>query len=102
MKGELPTPGTIAGDPNATEMVSIWLAHKALQTAIRLGMWHEAGTDEPEAWGYLLADAVTQIGQGLAAQFGWEPHETVTRVLDSLLKYARDNRDPGRGRFADK
>jgi hypothetical protein len=102
MEGDLPRPDTIAGDPNATEMISVWLAHNAPQIAIRLGMWQEAGTDEPEAWGYLLADVVRHLSRGLAEQCGWAPKETAGRILDSLLKYSQDGRDPARGRFVDR
>ena len=101
MDGELPCPDPVAGDPNATEMISIWLAHNAPQIAIRLGMWHEAGMDEREAWGYLLADVVRHVGRGLAEQCGWPPDETTRRVLDALLKHSQDGRDPARGRFVD-
>ena len=101
MDGELPCPDPVAGDPNATEMIRIWLAHNTPQIAIRLGMWHEAGMDEREAWGYLLADVVRHVSQGLAEQCGWPPDETARRVLDALLKYSQDGRDPARGRFVD-
>jgi hypothetical protein len=101
MAAELPRPETIAGDPDATEMIRIWLAHNAPQLALRLGMWEEAGHDEPEAWGYLLADVVRHIGRGLAEQCGWEADETIERVLNSLLRHARDGRGPAQGRFAD-
>jgi hypothetical protein len=101
MDAELPRPDSIGGDPKATEMIRVWLAHNAPQIAIRLGMWHEAGMDEREAWGYLLADVVRHVSQGLAEQCGWEPSETTGRVLDSLLKYSQDGRDPARGRFVD-
>ena len=61
----------------------------------------EAGLDEREAWGYLLADVVRHIGRGLAEQCGWEGVETIERVLNSLLRHARDDRGPAQGRFAD-
>jgi hypothetical protein len=101
MYGELPLPDSLAGDPNATEMVRVWSAHNAPQIAIRLGMWQEAGTDEREAWGYLLADIVRHISRGLAEQWDWDPHETARQILNHLLKYSQDGRDPARGQFVD-
>jgi hypothetical protein len=101
MDGELPCPDPVAGDPNATEMIRVWLAHNAPQVAVRLGMWDEAGVDEREAWGYLLADVVRHVSRGLAEQCGWEPAETTGRVLDALLKYSQDGRGPAEGRFVD-
>jgi hypothetical protein len=102
MDAELPRPDAIAADPNATEMISVWLAHNAPQIAIRLGMWDEAGLDEREAWGYLLADVVRHVSQGLAEQCGWEPDETTRRVLEALLKYSQGGSETARGRFADE
>lgn len=101
MDGELPCPDAVAGDPNATEMISVWLANNAPQIAVRVGMWDEAGMDEREAWGYLLADVVRNVSGGLAQQCGWDPDETTRRVLDALLKYAQDGRGPAGGRFTD-
>lgn len=101
MEGELPRPEAIASDSNATEMISIWLAHNAPQIAIRLGMWHDAGMDESEAWGYLLADVVRHISRGLAEQYGFQPEETTERILDALLKYSQGGHGPARGHFVD-
>ena len=98
---ELPRPEATYADPNATEMVRIWLAHDRLQIAIRLGMWEEAGNpavDEREAWGYLLADVVHQISHGMAEKCGWDPGETAQRVQAALLKYAHGGGKP-HGRF---
>jgi hypothetical protein len=83
-------------------MVSIWLAHQAPHVAIRLGMWHEAGVDEREAWGYLLADVVRNVSQGLARLGGWDPAETTQRVLDSLARHSQNSRPPAQGRFTDE
>ena len=101
MAAELPRPDSIAGDPDATEMIRVWLAHNSPQLALRMGMWDEAGLDEREAWGILLADVVRHVGRGLAEQCGWDVDETTGRVLDSLLKHARDDRGPAEGRFRD-
>lgn len=100
---ELPRPGATYADPNATEMIRVWLAQGNLQIAIRLGMWAEAGdpaTDERDAWGYLLADVVQQISHGLAEQCGWDAHETAQRVQSALLKNADGGGNPS-GRFID-
>jgi hypothetical protein len=74
---------------NATEMVSIWLAHNAPHIAIHLGMWHEAGADERETWGYLLADVVRHVSQGWRSNVAGNP---ATRRDESLIRFAATHR----------
>ncbi|MCA9118225.1 MAG: DUF5076 domain-containing protein, partial [Planctomycetaceae bacterium] len=37
----LDPPHTIEGDPNATEMLRLWAAHRKLNVAINIGSFHE-------------------------------------------------------------
>lgn len=39
---ELGRPPEIAGDPHATEMIRVWLAHNQLHVSMLLGMWEDA------------------------------------------------------------
>ena len=89
MAAELSRPESTSGDPNATEMIRIWLAHNSLQITVRLGMWSEGGQDEREAWGYLLADVIRNISQGLAVRCNWETNETMRCILDSLSRHTQ-------------
>ena len=41
---ELPIPDGIENDPNATEMIRVWIAKNDIQVSMLLGMW--ADTDE--------------------------------------------------------
>ena len=45
-------------DEDAVQMLSAWVAEKGLHCTINVGMWNEAGRNEPAAWGVLLADVV--------------------------------------------
>lgn len=87
MAAELPRPDSTSDDPNATEMIRIWLAHNSLQITVRLGMWSDDHRDEKEAWGYLFADVIRHISQGLAVRSNWEPDETMRCILESLSQH---------------
>jgi hypothetical protein len=102
MAAELPRPESTSGDSNATEMVRVWLAHNSLQVAMRLGMWSEAGIDEREAWGYLLADIIRNVSQGLAVQCNWDMTETSNRILAALFRHMQNDRPSTQGQFVDR
>jgi hypothetical protein len=53
----LDPPPTIKGDPDATEMLRLWIAHHKLNVAINIGSYQESGHDEAQAWGVILADS---------------------------------------------
>lgn len=79
----LPTPLEIDGDPEATEMIRVWLAHDSLHVSLLLGMWEDAedcDIDEREAWGQLLADVAQHIANGMAQSHGWQRDATLARI----------------------
>ena len=101
---ELERPPEIEGDPRATEMIRVWLAHDDLHVSMLLGMWQDADEeeiDERDAWGLLLADVVRHIANGMSQSHGWKPEETIACVR---AKFLEDLEDPERiieGRYAE-
>lgn len=89
---ELPHPPEIEGDPNATEMIRVWIAHDDLNVSLLLGMYADAAecdVDERDAWGEMLSDVVKHIANGLEQSHGWEKAETASRIRDALLAHLR-------------
>ena len=85
----LPTPLEIAGDPDATEMIRVWLAHESLHVSLLLGMWEDAADceiDEREAWGQLLADVARHIANGMAQSHGWDDGATLARIKRAFVE----------------
>ena len=55
---ELTIPPETHGDPRATEMIRVWLAHEDVHVSLLLRRWEDADdseVDEREAWGNMLA-----------------------------------------------
>ncbi len=90
---ELTQPTGIKGDPKATEMIRVWLAHDDLHVSLLLGMWKDAkdcDLDERDNWGELLADVVRHIANGLSQSHGWDPAYTKHRIRESFIKTLAD------------
>ena len=58
----LPIPHTVAGDPNATEVARIWIAHGRQHVHIRTGVW-----EDPAAWGIMLVDFARHVANAYEA-----------------------------------
>jgi hypothetical protein len=72
-------------DENAIQMLSAWIAEQGLHCTLNIGMWHEAGRNEPKAWGVLLADLVHHIGNAIQEERGLPAAETEEAIVASFL-----------------
>ena len=80
---ELKIPEGIEGDPNAMEMIRVWIANKDIHVSMLLGMWETAANfdiDEREAWGELLADLIRHIANGLKQSHDYNAHASERRI----------------------
>mgnify|MGYP001546675744 CR=1 FL=1 len=87
---ELPLPEGIDGDPDAMEMVRVWIGNKNIQVSMLLGMWEQASDndiDEREAWGELLADLVRHIANGLTQSHDYNTTASEMRIANALLTH---------------
>ena len=87
---ELMPPPEVASDPNATEMIRVWIANKDLHVSLFLGMWEDAldcDVDECDAWGMLLSDVVRHIANGLRQSHGKALDETTRSIRAAFLSY---------------
>ena len=85
----LSTPMEIDGDPDATEMIRVWLAHGDIHLTLLLGMWADAEDselDECEAWGNLLADVALHVAHGLQQSHVWERKDTLAKIRRAFLE----------------
>ena len=98
MPRELRIPPDTKGDPNATEMIRVWLAHDDVHLSLFLGMWQDAAdsvVDERDAWGTMLADITHHIARGLNDSHAFQEADTVRRIRESYLA-ALDAKDKQR------
>jgi hypothetical protein len=85
---ELVRPDRIESDPNATEVISLWLAHNDIHISLLLGMWEDAeqhNVDERDACGQLLADTTKHIANGLSKSHGCEKEDTIRQIKEVFL-----------------
>lgn len=90
---ELPRPPEIEGDPDATEMIRVWIAHEEQFVSLLLGMWADADDceiDEREAWGELLADAVRHVANGLNQSQGWDRDASIESITASFVRHVKE------------
>jgi hypothetical protein len=63
---ERPIPPVALQDPNAVEMLRVWVAGGHLHCSLKVGMYRDGmGVDEEVAWGTILADAARHIARAL-------------------------------------
>ena len=87
---ELEKPEGIKDDPNAMEMMRVWIGNKDIQVSMLLGMWEEASNfeiDERDAWGELLADLIRHIANGLTQSHDYQKDASEMRIANSLIKH---------------
>jgi hypothetical protein len=87
---ELQIPEGIKDDPNAMEMIRVWIGNKDIHVSMLLGMWEEAShfdIDEREAWGELLADLIRHIANGLTQSHDYQKDASERRITNALLTH---------------
>jgi hypothetical protein len=73
---ELPAPPDVVNDPDAVELLRVWVVQEALHCSLQADAFPEAGT-----WGVVLADVVRYVASALKDQEGIAPEETTQRIL---------------------
>lgn len=81
----LDPPDTIAGDPEATEMLRLWAAHNELQVSINIGSYQESEYDEAHAWGVILADCAKHVVNALSQRYDEDPDDALARIRTAFL-----------------
>lgn len=95
----LTIPPAVQNDDNAIQMLSAWIAEKGLHCTLNIGMWYARGTNEPRAWGILLADLVRHIGNAIQEEQGAAAPETVEAVIAALLSELENPTSSAEGAF---
>lgn len=87
---ELKIPEGIKDDPNAMEMIRVWIGNKDIHVSMLLGMWEDASNfdiDEREAWGEMLADLIRHIANGLTQSHDYNADASERRIANALLTH---------------
>ena len=100
---ELTIPEGIKDDPNAVEMLRVWIGNRDIQVSMLLGAWEEAANDidEREAWGELLADLIRHIANGLTQSHDYNTTASEQKIANALLVHLGHGANTVKGEIKD-
>ncbi|WP_300465094.1 DUF5076 domain-containing protein [Desulfobacula sp.] len=101
---ELKIPEGIKDDPNAMEMIRVWIGNKDIHVSMLLGMWEQASTfdiDERDAWGELLADLIRHIANGLTQSHDYHTTASEMKIANALLTHLGYGANTIKGKIKD-
>ncbi len=76
---ELPIPSRASDDPQAREILRLWIAAGGQHISLYAGVW-----EDPAAWGLMLADILTHLCRCYAQDAGLDTERTRERILQAL------------------
>ena len=84
---ERPIPEPALRDPDAIEMLRVWIAEQGLHCSIKVGMYEEIGKGpEEHAWGKILADIVRHLANGLERGYARDRDGAMRSIVDAFLE----------------
>jgi Domain of unknown function (DUF5076) len=98
---EMVIPPVAQRDPNAMEILRVWIAERGLHTSVRIGVYKESQVPEQEAWGIILADTARHLSRGFSEESELEEEEILAAIKRSFLDEIDDPTSPTDGTFAD-
>jgi len=79
---ERPIPPAALQDPNAVEMLRVWVAGGQLHCSLKVGMYRDGmGIEEEAAWGTILADAARHIARALQRDGNLSETENLAKLV---------------------
>ena len=97
MANELLIPETAESDPNALEILRVWVANGGQHVSISTGVW-----EDPEAWGIVLADLAGHVANAYAQQAGLERQQTLDKIKDFFNRELDSPTDTPKGTVRNK
>ena len=76
---ELIVPDGTESDPNAFEVIRVWIVNKGLHVSLRAGVWQD-----PFAYGVMLSDLMHHIVNAYQQDQGLDRAETLRRIKAGL------------------
>ncbi|HKD78844.1 MAG TPA: DUF5076 domain-containing protein [Candidatus Angelobacter sp.] len=93
MKNELLVPPLAESDPDAIEMIRVWIAKGGLHVSINPFIWKD-----PEAWGIMLADLAGHVANAYEQELGLDRETTMHKITALLLAELKNPTDTARGK----
>ena len=97
MKNELLVPPIAESDPNAIEVVRVWVAKGGQHVSLNPLVWKD-----PQAWGIVLADLAGHVANAYEQELGLDRQATMRKITDLLLAELKNPTDTARGQIHNK
>src|SRR5580765_8055969 len=94
MKNELLAPPIAESDPNAIEVIRVWVAKSGQHVSINPLVWKD-----PVAWGIVLADLAGHVANAYEQASGLDREQTLRKITDLLLAELTYPTDKARGQM---
>ena len=94
MKNELLIPPEAEADPNALEVIRVWVAKGGQHVSINPLVWKD-----PQAWGIVLADLAGHVANAYEQALGLGREQTMRKITDLLLAELTNPTDRARGKM---
>jgi hypothetical protein len=92
MKDELPIPPIAKADPNAVEVVRVWVAKGGQHVSLNPFVWND-----PEVWGMVLADLAGHLANAYEQEMGLDREETLRKITRLLVAELTNPTDSPKG-----
>jgi hypothetical protein len=99
---QLPIPEAAVDDPNAVEMLRVWIAQRGLHCSINVGVYDGSQVSEEKAWGIILADTARHVADALKAGYNKDADAVLKRIRDHFLSELDDPTSGTKGSFSSK
>jgi hypothetical protein len=100
---ERPIPEPAYDDPNAVEMLRVWVAAKQLHFSMKIGMYkNRRDITEEEAWGAVLADVARTVADALVQTCDRSHDVILDRLSTRFLKELDQPTSETRGGFVSR
>jgi hypothetical protein len=96
VKNELSIPPIAKSDPDAIEVVRVWVAKGGQHVSLNPLAW-----EDPQAWGIVLADLAGHIANAYEQALGLDRRTTMRKITDMLLAELQTPTDEARGKMQD-
>jgi len=98
---ERPIPEPVFDDPEAVEMLRVWVANRKLYCAMKVGMYKEATKiPEEKAWGIILADVARHVSLALKEGYQSDDSISLVKIRESFLEEMAKPTSQAKGEFA--
>ena len=79
-------PSKVLTDPDAKEVINVWLAHGKVYVSLNVGGWKADGQEDEFAWAYIFSDIAKHAANALKIEKGFPPEYTLKVIADRLKR----------------